>query len=120
MKKNQIVFKVVYDGASLTGSLRLYYRIGKTTKPRIGKILVFDSLKMAKRFANLVFLSNGGAIFVGKCTNAKRIKKLGSFETDFETFWKEYNSKKGHLVSTNPAPLGTLGCDSFKPTRRIK
>lgn len=122
-----IAYKLVWRvgetrGKSISNDeYRIYYELGKKAVPKVGKILVFDSISNLLAFADCVW---GGLdssqliIFCGEAENPKKMRKLCSSGGYIDIFWKKHKLKKGYFSGC--APKGTIACDSFLPKEIIK
>jgi hypothetical protein len=119
--KKTKVYKVVksqdfgktFSSTSVNG-LSLYYEIGKTTYPKIGKIFVFATFKDALNLFNTS--CKDYYVFEGTATNVTKPKLMSNFWSSLEDFWKRREQKK-KLLETYTIPEGTLFADSFTPER---
>ena len=89
------------------------YEIGRTTKPKIGKLFAFNSFTHAKSFKNPTQV-----ILECKAKNVvfeDRIA-LNISDSSVKKFWKLGRS----WILTGRAPNGTVVCDSITPIKIIK
>jgi len=87
------------------------YEIGKTTKPKFGKLFAFESLDAAKYFK-----SRKRIILECKAKNVRPKSNMCIvFDYQiFEDFWSKYEYRTG------TTPSGTVTCDSITPIRIVK
>lgn len=115
MRKQTKAYKVVQvrDGRFFSNSLNpkdefcLQYRIGRITKPKIGKIFLFKYFEDAKNFR--INKSKYWAIFLVEATNLKKAKKMAAFE--ISDFWESRSGRKMNSIDVLP---GTYFSDSAK------
>jgi len=126
MKAKQIVYKATFKGVSWCHWLGfrkpemvLWYFLGRKTVPVFGKILTFSNKEdlvdfvhdEAREFDEII-------VFEGIGTNAEAIKIMSCNHEDYGfKFWKVRKAKK-RLNNTMSAPKGTIGVDSFTPTKQ--
>lgn len=102
----------------------LYYKVGETTIPKIGKIFVFKEKEEMLSFISFSCINYDTKyvkVFYGEASNAKHIKYLShigpSHEDNIVKFWSAKKRYKLHKIFTDHAPTGTLICDSFTPKK---
>jgi len=87
------------------------YEIGKTTKPKFGKLLAFSTLAKAKAFCGL-----GQIILECKAKNVKKQEWVSLVFTNsiiLKMFWGN------QPVIRKVAPSGTVTCDSIIPIKIV-
>lgn len=129
-------WKIVVDGESTwtyhsddsansvyESPFRLYYKIGQTTYPNIGKIFVFKDFANAISFIYFCAMQNLDTlrIFYGEAENA-RVCKYISMKCrirNISAFWKLKKRKKAvrYNLDCSKAPVGTYVCSSFTPEK---
>jgi len=123
--------------AKLPKKWTLPYRVGKTTKPKVGKIMAFDDCYAARRFMYQLatysqYDSHDSLGFHIMECEAKPSKQIGQSaylsngaqlgdsksipDHDLSYFWK---SIKNQVVGV-PIKRGTVYCDSIKPIQIIQ
>lgn len=127
MKTNVFYKATILSKSFAVGDmLSLYYEIGQTTKPRMGKIFVFDTYENLKTFTGN---SSCLVVYKGIGTNPHKIQSvvcgIKGISTIYiglqaiEDFWKCKRQKKKTKVGTHNAPIGTIVVDSFTPTEIV-
>ena len=116
--------------------LKIEYKINEWAKPRIGKILAFDTQKNAEIFwqinenisYNSFLLTQSWLIFKAEAKNTKLIKRLMYLSSKFtdreylfntEKLIKFWSEEKNVIDETLIAPSGTLACDELKLIKEI-
>lgn len=113
----KVVREVVggYRSAVVTDSdLVLEYRIGETTKPSFGRILVFSTRKAATAFLREMVKNGCFRLLKGSATQPAVQRDLAwcsCFEPDMRDFWA---GRTDRLLLCR-APEGTIGVSSFTP-----
>ena len=129
--RTKTVYKVVYNSrvirynrtcnlmsCSLNNYL-LYYEIGQTAIPKIGKIFVFDTIEKATDF----WYNNQYMVLEGTGTNPYKPKFVcsSSSSCDIKRFWEMKKNKKSVEGSYPMNPIkGTLLVDSFTPIKIVR
>lgn len=97
-----------YVSCVTTGIYQLEYNIGEWTKPKVGKIFVFDSLENAQDFT-----WQGDVIFKCEAKNPTKAHYRCFKNNKFESFWSGYGN------SCDDVPKGTYFADEIKPLERV-
>ena len=98
-------YKVVskdLESCCITGKYQLQYAVGEWTKPKIGRIMVFNNLVDARGFYN----KYTDLIYTCEVKNPRKRKWCALYAFDIEKYWhrkKCYNAL---------APVGTYGVDA--------
>ena len=125
--KTQTVYKVVtlhdspwiepYFSSVSDNCFSLKYEIGKTTRPKVGKIFVFAKLADAISFRDCVA---GNAIFEGIGKNPTRARLCCNSSYFIANFWKLKKQKAStHTAGSCTVCSGTVFVDSFKPKELV-
>lgn len=124
--KRKIYYKVVkvagwdnyigkyYTSVFTSHEYFLKYKIGTPIKPKIGKILIFDTEKNARDFMRCLFNKK---LVLFKC-KAKKVKKqkevsMKMRSTNIYKFWMENWSRKTFPFLYMPTPTGTLSASEI-------
>lgn len=128
-KMDKICYKVVIeDNDSFQSTSFSYgnfhslsYRIGKTIRPTIGKIFVFDTLKNALEFVYdpKIAPNRKKKILKGTAEKVSFPKYCSSSMFAIETFWELKKQKKRINYLSQTVFKGTVWCDSFTPTEWV-
>ena len=124
--KSGIVYKIVNVMAN--GNMRsafftpypIEYKLRKVSFPMIGKIFVFESFKLAKKFANKKFMQDF-MILKGFANEIEKPKYMACYgNKDFIVkFWKKRMNKESLKNICVTVPEGTLYCSEFRPTEVV-
>ncbi len=115
----------------------LIYKIGRETKPRVGKIFVFKTLEEAQKFihscSSIKFLTQFGkqTIIMGEATNVSKIKQVALIplsqkervininNSTVQNFWKAKKQHKQPKCSIMLSPNNSFVCDSFLTVKEV-
>lgn len=102
------------------------YKLNVITKPKIGKLFVFDSLLNARNLLSSIIGSQYSSftyrVYECEITNAESIDYLPtSFDSNINWFWEQVKSyDRKYQNNLWKSPHGTHGCDSVKLTKLIE
>lgn len=107
-----------------TNPIGLTYRLGRWTKPLVGKIFCFKDYSSAEQFFNEQWSSYYRySILKGVGVNPSKIHRISVSQYRFIDYWKIKRAHKKvdrSMHCSTIAPKGTVVVDKFKPTKLLE